>query len=456
MCVGPQPTPTPQRVCEPANGTCLDIQPAGPTPTASASALVPATVHEAYDLLLDHFVDPLESGALLESVLRAVNSEVVRISGTSPVPGERLSPSFAGDRATDWSAFTERYQALVAEVPASFAADCADTAIQAMAQYANDGHTTYLNARAYEQYRSWLQGNLQYAGIGVRLAGSPPTVYEVFRNSPAERAGLEFGDQIAATEGRTTSGVPLDQVVNWIRGQPGTAVRLTVARPGGSDSDLVVVRARVEVASTESYMLDHGIGYIHVRGFPDPGVTDRLVGVLEDFRAQRATGLIVDLRGNSGGRIDVGLDSLSLFLDDRPAYVQVMHDGELLVRTAPRRAQLSAGLPMVILVDEATASMGEVFASAIQTNHAGHIIGTATAGNVAAGEIFPLSDGAALQVTVFRLASAQGMPMNHVGVIPDERVERSPTDVRTGSDPQLAAARAYLAPLTRTGDKQAE
>jgi len=440
VCVGPNPTPVPERVCEPANGTCLDMQPADTAPTAVVLAQAPV-IREAFNLLFDHFVEPLETGPVLQRMLDVTRAEVVRRGGQPPALG---TPAFSGDRMTDWQTFAERYQTLASAIPDAAAGDLVDTAIRAMAEYVKDGHTTFLSVRDYEQYRSWLNGNMQYVGIGVRLAGSPPTIYEVFRNSPAEHAGLQFGDQILGTEGRPTVGVPLDQVVNWIRGRPGTLVRLTVSRPGGVAGDLVVPREQVEVVSTEARMLGNGVGYIHMRGFPDPRATDQVVQALEDFRSQSATGLILDLRGNSGGRIDVGLDTLSLFMDDRPAYVQLMHDGPLLLRTAPKRAQLSAGLALAVLVDGATASMGEVFAAAIQDNKAGRLIGTVSAGNVAAGEIFPLSDGSALQVTVFRLETALGRQMNRVGVRPDAQVDRSPGDVRDGRDPQLEAALTYL------------
>jgi carboxyl-terminal processing protease len=424
----------------------------GVVPTATVAPSGPAVLHEAFNQLLDNFVGSLDTASVLQAALEATRSEVERLGGQPPPPNQL---QFAGDREANWQLFAAEYAAIASAAPGSAAEDLTQVALRSMAASANDGHTVFLTARDYDEYRTWLSGDLQYAGIGVRLAGSPPTVYEVFPNSPAERAGLQFGDRISATEGRSTDGLTLDEVVNAIRGDPGTLVHLTIRRGEDGQHDLVVPRQQVQVATVESRLLDGGVGYIHVRGFPDPKVTDRVEQALGEFRSQSVTSLVLDLRGNTGGRIDVGTDTLGLFLDDKPAYRQVSHAGEMLVRTPPKRSQLSAGLPIAVLVDRATASMGEVFAAAVQDNHAGRVIGTVTSGNVAGGQIFPLSDGSALQVTVFRLDSALGHSLNRVGVQPDERVDRSAADVRQGRDPQLEAGLAYLGEVLKEPARQA-
>jgi carboxyl-terminal processing protease len=166
---------------------------------------------------------------------------------------------------------------------------------------------------------------------------------------------------------------------------------------------------------------------------------------LGEFRAQGLRELVIDLRGNTGGRLDVGMEVLGLFMPDTDAYVEVTRAGRRTVRTPQVAHTPAAGMTTAVLVDAATASMGEIFASAMQEHQVARVVGTTTAGSVAAGRVFALADGSALQVTVYRLESSAGRPINAVGVQPDIPVERTPLDVRSGRDPQLHAALAYLA-----------
>src|SRR5207302_10911431 len=149
---------------------------------------------------------------------------------------------------------------------------------------------------------------------------------------------------------------------------------------------------------------------------------------------------VLDLRGNSGGRIDVGTRLLGHFLaPGSSVYEEVDRGGASSTHFAGRGAT-RYDLPLVVLVDGGTASMGEIFASALQEHGAATILGTNTAGSVAAAQVFGLPDGAGLQVTVFEILSADGKPLNKVGVVPDEVVQPDTTDAASGNDPALARA----------------
>jgi carboxyl-terminal processing protease len=313
-----------------------------------------------------------------------------------------------------------------------------------MAASLHEGHTVFLTPREYEDLKGWQRGDVSYAGIGARLAGSPPMIFEVFADSPAERAGLEYGDTITAANGRSASALRLDEIVGLLRGDAGTSVRMTVQHPDGEQNDLTLVRAKVKVDFVTSTTLDGRVGYIRLRGFPEPKVAAAVEQAIDDFRARDLRELVVDLRGNSGGRLDVGMETLGLFMANTDAYVEVTREGRRTVRTANRRAP-AAGLRTAVLVDAATSSMGEIFAAAIKEHQSGQVVGTNTAGSVAAGRVFALADGSALQVTVSRLESAAGITINEHGVEPNVFVARGPDDVRNGRDPQLESALAFLA-----------
>jgi carboxyl-terminal processing protease len=148
---------------------------------------------------------------------------------------------------------------------------------------------------------------------------------------------------------------------------------------------------------------------------------------------------VLDLRGNSGGRIDVGTRLLSHFLPNGSAvYQEVDRGGQNSSHATHGNGQYD--LPLVVLVDGGTASMGEIFAAAVQEHGAATILGTNTAGSVAAAQVFGLPDGSGLQITVFEILSADGKPLNKVGVAPDEVITTDPDGQTDGSDPVLARA----------------
>ena len=158
------------------------------------------------------------------------------------------------------------------------------------------------------------------------------------------------------------------------------------------------------------------------------------------FQEAGVHGLVLDLRGNSGGRIDVGTRLLGHFLPPGSSiYEEIDRSGENRMHFIARAAR-QYDLPLVVLVDGGTASMGEIFASAVQEHGAATILGTNTSGSVAAAQVFGLPDGAGLQVTVFEILSAEGKPLNKVGVVPDEVIEPDPAAVARGDDPVLSRA----------------
>jgi carboxyl-terminal processing protease len=162
-----------------------------------------------------------------------------------------------------------------------------------------------------------------------------------------------------------------------------------------------------------------------------------------NLQGQGVRGLVLDLRGNAGGRLDVGTQLLGRFVSDGVVYQMVDRQGR--GRTERLRgASPIVTVPLAVLVDEATASMGELFAATIQERAAGRIIGATTAGSVSASVVVPLSDGSALQMTVERLLTGNGRVLDKVGVTPDEPVPLSIADIQAGRDPQLDAALAYL------------
>ncbi|MBX5493120.1 MAG: S41 family peptidase [Chloroflexi bacterium] len=427
------PTPGPATAASEAPTTAL--APARAAAVASATMVM----QEAWDLLLDRFMEPLDPATLAtaaDAAMRELLAENAETLNEAP-----LAPG--AERLAAWTALAQRFQALTAQYPAAEPTALAHAAITGMALAADDTHTNFMTPRQYQEHLAWIRGEVKYGGIGARLRGPVLTIVEVFANSPAADAGLRPGDRILAVEGTPTDDMRIDQAVQLVRGPAGTSVTLRVQRAGSERVDtLQLTRAEIQMPFVESQRLDD-IGYVRLRGFPEPSVVDSVERAISELQEQGVRGLILDLRGNSGGRLDVGTRLLSRFIPSGPIYQEVDRRGSQRVR------QVRAGtpiltVPLAVLIDEGTASMGEIFAVNIQEHGVGRLIGHTTMGSVAASQVLPLADGSALQLSVMQIYSGQGAPLNRVGVQPDEAVELRLEDLQSGRDPQLDRALAYL------------
>jgi carboxyl-terminal processing protease len=396
------------------------------------------TLAEAYNLLLDHYVHPLDTAAMGRAGWDQLTKESAD-KAASPGPAPALSGDRAADLVTMRSALTS-YLGHPNASPDGFVA--AHALIRGMVRFVDEGHTYFLDQQQYKDYQSWSRGDNTYVGIGISVStrNSEPRIVEVYDDTPAKQAGLQAGDILVRIQGQSVAGLALDEMTGLVRGPAGTIVVLVVRR--GDDPRLLtyeVKRAEIRLQFVKQRVLEDDIGYVSLRGFPEPSVIDAIEQDVAKFQEAGIQGLVLDLRGNSGGRIDVGTRLLSHFLPPGSSiYEEIDRSGEN--RTHVTRPGTRYDLPLVVLVDGGTASMGEIFASAVQEHGAATILGTNTSGSVAAAQVFGLPDGAGLQVTVFEILSSEGKPLNKVGVVPDEVIAPDPAAVAQGADPVIARA----------------
>jgi carboxyl-terminal processing protease len=417
--------------------------------TASAASMaVPLTVEdsgtqgrahaEAYNLLLDHYVQQLDTAAMLRAGWDNLAKEA---DGKAAPPGP--PPPFSGDRVADLQAARDALTAYL-EKPNTNADGFVPVhaLIRGMVRFVDEGHTYFLDPQQYRDYQSWSRGDNTYVGIGISVStkGSQPRIVEVYDGTPAQQAGLRAGDVLVKINNQPVDGLALDEMTSLVRGPAGTDV-LMVVRRGDDPQELTfkVQRAEIHLQFVRDRVVEDDIGYVMLRGFPEPSVVDSIEQDVAKFQSEGVHGLVLDLRGNSGGRIDVGTRLLSHFLPNGSSvYQEVDRGGQNSTHATRGGAQFD--LPLVVLVDGGTASMGEIFASAVQEHGAATVIGTSTAGSVAAAQVFGLPDGAGLQVTVFEILSADGKPLNTVGVTPDEVVQTDGGNSGASNDPVLARA----------------
>jgi carboxyl-terminal processing protease len=341
-------------------------------------------------------------------------------------------------------------------------------AINGMTEAVGDtGHTSFMTPEERAERSNDLSG--KYVGIGVRIDTAEdglPLIIGVFKDSPAEKAGLVNGDEILAVDGKSTAGKEIDEIVGWVRGEEGTSVTVT-ARTGatGKARDVTMVRADVKVAPV-SWTLVPGTktALIRLDQF-SAGAADNLKAVLGEVRTAGADRILLDLRGNPGGYVNEADAVASQFLKSGVVFIERATDGHE-TRHDVTPGGLATDLPMVVLVDGGTASSAEIVSGAIQDAGRAQVVGIKTFGTGTVLGEFVLSDGSALRVGTVEWLTPDGRQIWHQGITPDVVVERAsdavpldpedvaklkPAEIEKLEDPQLARGLSLVTALTTTG-----
>jgi carboxyl-terminal processing protease len=291
----------------------------------------------------------------------------------------------------------------------------------------------------FETANATLEG---YDGIGAYVStdGELLTVIEPIQGSPAEAAGLRPGDEIAAIDGEDMTGVPPEVARTKVLGPSGSTVILTIRREGVEDTfDVEITRAHIVIPSVESEMLEGQIAYVSLATFGETSAED-LKNAIQELLAQDPNGLILDLRNNSGGYLDSAIDVGSLFLSDGVLAYEEYGDGTR-VTYEPTSEAIAADIPMIVLVNEWSASASELVAGTLQDRGRAQIVGAITFGKGTVQSWIPLSDDqGAVRITIARWLTPNGTSVHETGVTPDYQVEFTEEDMLAGMDPQLDRA----------------
>jgi carboxyl-terminal processing protease len=319
-------------------------------------------------------------------------------------------------------------------------------AISGMMQSLGDAHTLYLSPQNYTEANSQLAGN--YAGIGayVDTSGKLLTITKPMPNSPAEKSGLQAGDQIIAVDGQDVTSLIPETVRQKVLGPEGSTVKLTIQRPGQTAPfDVQITRATIVVPSVTSKMLANNIAYIQIATFGDTTASD-LHKQLATLMAQNPKGLILDLRNNGGGYLDTGIAVASEFIPSGVVVSEKSGDGKITSHDAtPGGLATDKSLPMIVLVNAYSASASEIVSGALQDTGRAKLLGVTTYGKGTVQLWIPLSTNqadnqGAVAVTIARWLTPKGNTIDKKGLTPDIVVQMSPDDVKAGKDPQLDAA----------------
>lgn len=313
-------------------------------------------------------------------------------------------------------------------------------AIRGMLESLGDEHTSYLDPEMFERANAQLEGE-EYEGIGawVDTTGDFLTIISPMPGSPAEKAGLKPNDKIIAIDGDDMSGIDGELVRQRVIGPKGSTVRLTILREGVEPFDVDIERASIIVPTVDSKMLDGQIAYVQLFTFGADTSKD-LRNTLEELLSQNPKGLILDLRNNGGGYLDTAIEVVSEFIGDGVVMYEEYGDGRKVTYEA-LKGGLATEIPLVILINEGSASASEIVAGAVQDTGRGLLVGNSSFGKGSVQNYTPLENNqGAVRITIARWLTPNGRQIHGLGLEPDYLVEYTADDMNAGIDPQLDKA----------------
>ncbi len=320
-------------------------------------------------------------------------------------------------------------------------------AIDGMLSATGDPHTLFLSPPQNQQADQQLNGS-NFSGIGAIVVPYDGNLQVVapLPQTPAQRAGLRSDDIITSINGTPVPRLSGSAAIARIHGRTGSYVVLRVKR--GSEKPFVVRVQRAQIAAVTAYgrMLPHSIGYIQIMSFGDT-TSDEVARAVASLKQQHMRSLIIDLRGNPGGYVDAAQDVVSQFLTHGTIAYEESTSHHLQALPVVPETQ-APSVPLVILVDQDSASAAEITAAALRDNHRAEIIGTRTYGKGSMQSVFSLADGSSIRITDRLWLTPLKRSIGSVGIKPDIYVAE--TGIRPGNvDPQLSAAEHYLHTATR-------
>lgn len=301
-----------------------------------------------------------------------------------------------------------------------------------------DPYTEYYDK---EEAQALLENtNGEFSGIGATLTQASGdtgvTIVNVYKDSPADKAGLKAGDILYQVDGHEVAGEDLETVVSWVKGETGTEVTLKVRRDG-EELTVTAVRDTIEVQTVEYEMKEDNIGYLSVSEF-DKVTYDQFSEALDSLEEQGMEGLVIDLRNNPGGNLDTVTDMLGLLLPKGTIVSIKDKDGNTEELTCDGEHEFTK--PLAVLVNQYSASASEIFSGAVQDYGTGQIVGVTTYGKGVVQQLTDLGDGTYLKLTIAEYYTPSGRSINGIGVEPDVEVEYKYDENDPDADNQLDRA----------------
>lgn len=315
-------------------------------------------------------------------------------------------------------------------------------AISGMMQALGDKHSSYMNPEDYEAANAGLEG--EYEGIGAYVDTTTEylTITSPIPGSPAERVGLLPGDQVIAIDGEDMTGIDAEVARLKVLGPAGSTVILTILREGEvTPLEFSIERETITIASASGEMLDDGIAYVQVTTFGSR-TTPELLATLQDLMMQNPRGIILDLRNNGGGYLQTSIEVTSQFVSEGVVLYEQYGDGTReTFKVLPNGLATDPDIPMVVLINEGSASASEIVAGALQDLGRAKLVGMVSYGKGSVQNWIPLTgENGAVRVTIAKWLTPNENTIHEIGLTPDYEVEMTLEDRQADLDPQLDKA----------------
>ena len=357
----------------------------------------------------------------------------------SGLPAGMGSESSARDLPPEFDRLGEAWELLSQEHIDRLEMDAStlsDGAIQGMLEALDDPYASYLDAQQFDAESQEIRGFFEGIGAQVGIQEGRLTIIAPLPDTPAEHSGIRPGDVILAIDGESADGLSLLEAVSRIRGERGTTVELLVMHLNSREPTLIpITRGVIPLETVRFALRPDGIGHLRISSFSDT-TNQQVEAALREFRQANGTGLIVDLRNNPGGLLKSVVDVTSQFLADGLVTYELDGQGNR------REWQVSSGgqgldIPMVVLVNQFSASASEVFAGAIIDHNRAPVIGVTSFGKGSVNTMRGLSDGSGIFFTIARWYTPNGTLIEGAGITPTYEVAVPPD---ANSDVQLERA----------------
>lgn len=392
------------------------------------------------------FVAALSFGT---GVLAGNTGSAAAVINSLPLVGDGLDAT--PDQTADLTAFWKAWNALRKNYVITHASSTLPSskemvygAIQGLADSYGDPYTVFLPPEESAAFAENIAGSFGGVGMEIDKKNNVLTVVTPLKGTPAEAAGIKAGDQVVAIDQKPTDGLSVDEAVGKIRGPLGTTVELTIVR-AGKLLNIKIVRATIQIPQTEDG-LDKESGVYHIALYEFTANSDRLFNdALLRFKASGSNKLVIDLRSNPGGYLDVAVHIASHFLPKgTPVVIEDFGDKqEKEVHASLGFNDIPRGTKVVVLIDGGSASASEILAGALQDAQAAKIIGSRSFGKGSVQRLLPLETGS-LKITIARWVTPAGHWIMGNGITPDIIVPFTQKDADAKLDPQMARAVQFL------------
>lgn len=298
-----------------------------------------------------------------------------------------------------------------------------------------DPYSVFLNPQVNQEFTDELSGKFEGIGAEIGIRHEQLTVIAPLPGTPAERAGLRAGDTILAIDGFDTQGISLDKAVNMIRGEKGSMVKLIIGKPDGSQPEVEITRDTIDIVSVSLEEKEPGVAYIKLSYF-NSDTYDDFRKIVNQVLSRQPRDIILDLRNNPGGFLDVAVKIGSAWIEDKPVVLEKLFDDT--VTPFPSVGQpVFQGTKTYVLLNKGSASASEIVAGALQDYKLATIVGEQSFGKGSVQDLVDLSDGSSVKLTVAKWLTPNGNTIDEVGITPDISVTMTTEDYDNDRDPQL-------------------